>query len=130
MAPTAALQAAPMARALLELLPAMGGNALIAHRVLRLMADAGGWVGGWVGVVVLAGQKQALLACAAINLQPMACSACALTTLPCLLQRAAAWPCAARWWRFTPQPQMLSRLRAPLAQSLWPRRRSGWQTGG
>jgi hypothetical protein len=41
-----------MARALMELLPAMGGNAMIAHRVLRLMADSGGWggvgMGGWV----------------------------------------------------------------------------------
>lgn len=39
------LQAVPMARALLELLPGMGSNAIIAHRVLRLMAGTGGWVG-------------------------------------------------------------------------------------
>lgn len=37
----ARLQATPMARVLLELLPGMGSNALIAHRVLRLMAGAG-----------------------------------------------------------------------------------------
>lgn len=34
-------EAEPLARALLEQLPAMGGNALIAHRALRLMAAAG-----------------------------------------------------------------------------------------
>jgi len=40
------MQAVPMARLLLELLPGMGPNALIAHRVLRLMVAAGRPAGG------------------------------------------------------------------------------------
>lgn len=31
----------PLARALLELLPSMGGNALVAHRALRMLSAAG-----------------------------------------------------------------------------------------
>lgn len=34
-------EAVPLARALLELLPSMGGNALVAHRALRMLAAAG-----------------------------------------------------------------------------------------
>jgi hypothetical protein len=35
------VQAAPLAQALLELLPGMGSNAMIAQRILHLMAAAG-----------------------------------------------------------------------------------------
>lgn len=34
-------EAVPLARALLELLPSMGANALVAHRALRMLAAAG-----------------------------------------------------------------------------------------
>lgn len=111
---TSLLQAAPLARALLELLPGMGANAQLAHRVLRLLAGAG-------GCEQVAGNTAATTA-----VHCMSCPCCASSpppsvTLPCApaapLQSLAARRCAAAQWPHTLQPparSSLSARRAPL----------------
>lgn len=128
-------QATPLARALLQLLPSMGGNALIAHRVLRLLASAGEPLASHA--TALEGGLEAHVERTARPLAGCRVSRATRDGLqptpgrfvsPFAVQIPGARRCVVPWWPCMPPPQMASRPWAPRAPWPWRKPRSGSPT--